>query len=109
MFLLDLKKVSLVKYIMYKNIQIEYGKPFYKTVACLHDVIFILQHFDWVLCIISERDWINNFQSRDITIVKKKFEKETVKTPTKCSHNLWVIKMNKKTEIYSVCWTKDVI
>ena len=28
---------------------------------------------------------------------------ETVKTPTKCSHNLWVIKVNKKPEITSVC------
>ena len=26
---------------------------------------------------------------------------ETVKTPTKCSHNLWVMKVNKKPEITS--------
>ena len=25
--------------------------------------------------------------------------KETVKTPNKCSHNLWVIKVNKKPEL----------
>ena len=30
---------------------------------------------------------------------------ETVKTPTKCSHNLWVIKMSKKPEITSPCCT----
>ena len=49
----------------------ECEEPFYKKVACLHDVIFISQHFDWVLCIISECDWMNNFLSRDIIIVKK--------------------------------------
>ena len=55
---LYLRKVSLVKYIQYKNIQIEYRltrEPFYNKVACLH-VIFISQHFDWVLFIISECD-----------------------------------------------------
>ena len=61
MFVLHLKKVSLIKYIWYKNIQMECGDPFYKMVACLHDVIFILQHFDWVLCIILECDSINYF------------------------------------------------
>ena len=33
------------------------------------------------------------------------FEQETVKTLTKCSHNLSVIKVNKKPEITSVCRT----
>ena len=51
---------SLVKYIRYKNIHMEWGGPFQKKVACLH-VIFILQHFDWVLLLISECDWMNNF------------------------------------------------
>ena len=60
-FVLYLRKVSLIKYIRYKNIQTECGEPFYKKVACLHDILFISQHFDWVLCIISEFDWINNF------------------------------------------------
>ena len=54
------QEVSLAKYIQYKNIQMEWGEPFYKKVACLH-VIFISQHFDWVLCIISECDWMNYF------------------------------------------------
>ena len=61
MFALYLRKVSLIKYIQYKNIQMEYGELFYKKVACLHDIIFILQHFDWVLCIISGCDWMNYF------------------------------------------------
>ena len=61
MFILNLRKVSLIKYIRHKIIQMECGKPFYKKIACLHDVIFISQHFDWVLCIILECDWINNF------------------------------------------------
>ena len=30
---------------------------------------------------------------------------ETVKTPTKCSQNLWVITVNKKLEIASACCT----
>ena len=41
---------------------------------------------------------MNNFSSRDITIVKKKFEQEIEKTSTKCSHNSWATKV-KKTEI----------
>ena len=61
MFVLYLRKVSLIKYIRYKNIQMDCGEPFCKKVACLHDVTFISQHFDWVLCIISECDWMNNF------------------------------------------------
>ena len=62
MFDLYLRKVSLTKYIRYKNVQVECGEPFYKKVACLNDVIFILQHFDWVLCInliVIECDWMN--------------------------------------------------
>ena len=31
-----LGKVSLINYIRYKNIQIEFGELFYKKVACLH-------------------------------------------------------------------------
>ena len=46
MFVLYLRKVSLIKYIWYRNIQLECGEPFYKMDACLHDVIFILQHFE---------------------------------------------------------------
>ena len=46
MFVLYLRKVSLIKYIWYRNIQLECGEPFYKMDTCLHDVIFILQHFD---------------------------------------------------------------
>ena len=46
------RKVYVIKYILYKNIQMECGEPLYKKVACLHDVIFISQHFDWLLCII---------------------------------------------------------
>ena len=61
MFVLYLRKVSLIKYIRYKNIQTECWKPFYKKVACLHDGIFISQHFDLVLCIISEYGWMNYF------------------------------------------------
>ena len=53
MFVLYISKISLVQYIQYKNIQIECGEPFYKKV----DVIFILQHFDWVLCIIRNVIW----------------------------------------------------
>ena len=30
---------------------------------------------------------------------------ETVKPPTKCVHNLWVINVNKEPEITSVCCT----
>ena len=67
----------------------ECGEPFYKKVECLNDVIFILQHFDWVLCInliVIECDWMNYLdelldefwmigcESPDIIIVKKKFE-----------------------------------
>ena len=40
----------------------------------VHDIIFTSQHFDWILCIISECDWMNYFYSLDITIVKKNFE-----------------------------------
>ena len=32
-FVLYLMKVSLIKYIRYKNIQMECGEPFYKKVA----------------------------------------------------------------------------
>ena len=52
MFALYLRKVYLIKYIPYKNIQMEFGEPLYTKVACLHDVIFISQYFDWLLCII---------------------------------------------------------
>ena len=60
MFVLHLRKVSLIKYILYRNIHIECGEPFYEKVACLRDVIFISQQFDWVLCIISKCDLMNN-------------------------------------------------
>ena len=45
MLVLYLRKLYLIKLIRYKNIQMECGEPFYKKVACLHDVIFISQHF----------------------------------------------------------------
>ena len=60
MFDLHLKKVSLIKYIRYKNVQMECGEPFYKKGACLHDVIFTSQNFDQMLWVISEYDWMNN-------------------------------------------------
>ena len=41
MFVFYLWEVSLIKYIRYKNIQLECGEPFYEKVACLHDVTFI--------------------------------------------------------------------
>ena len=40
----------------------------------VHDIIFILQHFTCVPCIILECDWMNYFQSYDIVIVKKNFK-----------------------------------
>ena len=61
MFVLHLAKVSLVKHIRYKNVQMERGEPFDKEVVCLHAVIFVWQRFDWVLCIVSKCDWMNNF------------------------------------------------
>ena len=36
MFALDLKTVSFIKYIWYKNIQMECRKSFHKKVACWH-------------------------------------------------------------------------
>ena len=53
MFALYLRKVYVMKYIPYENIKMECGEPLHKKVACLH-VIFILQHFDWLLCIIRK-------------------------------------------------------
>ena len=50
------------------------GERFIKNAACLHDVIFISQQLDWVLCIISECDWMNYFECREFIIVKKNFE-----------------------------------
>ena len=50
MFILYLRKASLIKYIQYKNIQMECEEPFYKKLTCLHHVIFISQDFDWGLC-----------------------------------------------------------
>ena len=51
-------------YIGYKNVLMKWGEPFYKKVACLRFlkeyVIFILQHFDWQLCILSKCNWMNN-------------------------------------------------
>ena len=45
MFVLNLRKVSVIKYIRYKNIQMESGKLLYQKVACFHDITFLLQHF----------------------------------------------------------------
>ena len=61
MSVLHLKKVSLIKYIPHKNIQMECEEPFYKKVTCLHDIIFISQDFDWVLWIILKCNKMNNF------------------------------------------------
>ena len=36
------------------------GKGFIKRLH-VHSIIFISQHFDWVLCIISECVWMNYF------------------------------------------------
>ena len=73
----------------------------YKEVACLYDVVFISQHFDWLLCI--NRNVIGWIIFKVVTSqsLKKKFDMyyETVKTPRKCSHNLWIIKVNKKPEL----------
>ena len=74
MFVLYLRKVYVVKYIPYKNIQMECEEPLYKKVACLHDVIFILQHFDWLLCIIwNVIGWII-FKVVTSKSLKKNFE-----------------------------------
>ena len=40
MFVLYLKKVFVIKYILYKNIQMECGEPLYKKVACLRYFYF---------------------------------------------------------------------
>ena len=72
MIVLYLREVSLVKYISVQKYSDGVREPFYEKVACLHDVIFISQHFDWVLNIISECDWMNYFYCRDFIIVKKK-------------------------------------
>ena len=66
-------EVSLIKYIRYKNIQMECREPLYKKVAYVQ-VIFILEHFDWVLCIISECDCINYFKFMASLSLKKNFE-----------------------------------
>ena len=60
MFIMYITKIIFIQYIRHKNIQMECGKPFYKNVAYLHNVIFISQHFE-VLCIISKCDWMNSF------------------------------------------------
>ena len=56
----------------------------------VHVIIFILQHFDWVLSLILECDWMNYFQSCDIIIVKKNFECVLgySKNSSQCSYNL---------------------
>ena len=99
-FFLYLRKV--VKYIWYKDIQMECMEPFYKKVPCLHEVIFISQHFDWVLCIIFGMWFDEQFSKSWHHNRSKKFEQEAVKTATKCCHILWVIKVNKRWEITSV-------
>ena len=72
MFILYLRKVYVIKYILYQSIQMECGESLYKKVACLH-VIFILQHFDWLLCVIRNVIWwiMKVVTSKSL---KKKFE-----------------------------------
>ena len=41
-----------MKYIPYKNIQIECGEPLYKRLHIYMMLLFIWQYFDWLLCII---------------------------------------------------------
>ena len=73
MFVLYLGKVYIIKYILYKNLPMECREPLYKKVACLH-VIFISQHFDWLLCIIQNViGWII-FKVVTPQSLKKKFE-----------------------------------
>ena len=74
MFVLHLRKVYVIKYIPYKTVLMECEEPLHKKVACLHDVIFILQHFDWLLCIIRNViGWII-FKVVTSQSLKKKFE-----------------------------------
>ena len=47
---------------------------------------------------------MNNFSSRDITIVKKKFEQEIEKTSTKCSHNSWATKVKKNRDYFCLLY-----
>ena len=40
------RKVSFIKYLRYRNIQIKCGEPFHKKVACLHVLKNTLKAFD---------------------------------------------------------------
>ena len=73
MFALYLRKVSLIKYIRYENIQMECGEPFYKKVACIWYYFYFATlwlgpsyNFGMLL------DEL--FESRDIIIAKNNFE-----------------------------------
>ena len=46
----------------------------YKKVACLNDVVFISQHFDWLLCIIWNVIGLIIFKVVTSQSLKKKFE-----------------------------------
>ena len=59
MFVWYLRKLYVIKYIPYKNTQMECGEALYKKIACFPDAIFISQHFDWLLCMIRNAiGWI---------------------------------------------------
>ena len=66
MFVLYIRKVSTflhskVNTFCTKIFRWSVGNRFIKRLH-VHDVIFILQHFDWVVCMISECDWIIIFK-----------------------------------------------
>ena len=62
MSFLYLRKVSLIKYIQYKYIQMTCWEPFrfHMYMLLREHIILILQHFDWVLCVLPKCDWMNN-------------------------------------------------
>ena len=74
MFVLYRRKVYVIKYIPYNNIQMECRELLYKKVACLNDVVFISQHFDWLLCIIWNVIGLIIFKVVTSQSLKKKFE-----------------------------------
>ena len=74
MFVLYLRKFYIIKYILYKNIWMECGESLYKKVACLHHVISISQHFDWLFCITRNVIGRIIFKVMTSQLLKKKFE-----------------------------------
>ena len=87
MFVLYLSKVYLIKYIRFKNIQMECGEQLDKKVTWCY---FYFATLWFVALHNSECDWMNYFQSRDIIIAKKRslnMYNETVKTSSKSNQN----------------------